>query len=66
MQTCPLSLWLLGCAAVKLSCINRAPRPRVSGDLPLQGQRSAGQRGLGVELEDNGVSLSSRRGALFL
>lgn len=37
MQTAPESLWLLGCAAVKLSCINRA-YGRVSGDLPLQGQ----------------------------
>ena len=28
----PESLWLPGCTAVKLSCINRAPRPCVSGE----------------------------------
>ena len=57
----PESLWPQGYTAVELSCINRDMGPCVSGcNLPLQGQQGVGQRGLDMESEGEGVSLSSR------
>ena len=63
----PESLWLLGCTG-EAQLYQQSPTAPCVGRPASTGaaEWSAGQRGLGVELEDNGVSFSSRRRASFL